>query len=62
VRKEIVRCAERFGDKIYSSLSYTCWFQQIESVVVFTVNGELSRYGGVKFSFNSVRNDASDHR
>ena len=59
--KEIFRCAERFGDKIYSSPSCACWFQPIESVVC-TVNGELLGYGGVKLSFDSVGNDASDHR
>lgn len=61
VRKEIFRCAERFGDEINSSPSRTLWFQPIKGVV-FTVNGELLRYGGVKLSLDSVRNDASDHR
>ena len=60
VRKEIFRCAERFGDKIYSSPSCTCWFQPIMGVV-FAINGELLRYGGVKLSFDSIRNDVSDH-
>jgi hypothetical protein len=61
VRKEIFRCAERFGDKIYSSPGCTCRFQPIEGFV-FTVNCEPSRYGRFKLSFDSVRNDASDHR
>lgn len=61
VRKEIFGCAERFGDKVYSFLSCTCWFQPIKGVV-FTINGELLRYSGVKLSFDGVRNDASDHR